>query len=69
MGLTALLQPPVTVRLIEPKPIQPTGWEVLLTSLGLTGVLVLIALLAGVVFAGILLRQIAIGITKRGAQV
>jgi hypothetical protein len=55
MGLTALLQPPVTVRIIEPKA-DPTGGlaDVLLTSLGLTGVLVIIALLAGAVFAGIL---------------
>ena len=53
MGLTALLQPPVTVRLIEPKNDPTNGLaEVLLTSLGLTGVLV--ALLAGAVFAGIL---------------
>ena len=55
MGLTALLQPPVTVRLIEPKNDPTNGLaDVLLTSLGLTGVLVLIALLAGAVFAGIL---------------
>jgi hypothetical protein len=55
MGLTALSQPPVTVRIIEP-PVDPTGGlgEVLLTSLGLTGVLVLVALAAGAVFAGIL---------------
>ena len=55
MGLTELLQPPVTVRLIEPKTDPTNGLgEVLLTSLGLTGVLVVIALLAGAVFAGIL---------------
>lgn len=55
MGLTALLQPPVTVRIIEPET-DPTGGlaDVLLTSLGLTGVLVVLALLAGAVFAGIL---------------
>jgi len=55
MGLTALLQPPVTVRIVEPKT-DPTGGlaDVLLTSLGLTGVLVVLALLAGAVFAGIL---------------
>jgi hypothetical protein len=55
MGLTALLQPPVTVRIIEPET-DPTGGlaGVLLTSLGLTGVLVVLALVAGAVFAGIL---------------
>jgi hypothetical protein len=55
MGLTALFQPPVTVRIVEPKS-DPTGGlaDVLLTSLGLTGVLVLIAIVAGAVFAGIL---------------
>jgi len=55
MGLTAFSQPPVTVRIIEP-PADPTGGlgEVLLTSLGLTGVMVLIALAAGAVLAGIL---------------
>jgi hypothetical protein len=56
MGLTALLlQPPVTVRIIEPKS-DPTGGlgDLLLRSLGLTGVLVLIAVLAGAVFAAIL---------------
>lgn len=55
MDLTALLQPPVTVRIIEPRA-DPTGGlaDVLLTSLGLTGVLVVLALLAGAVFAGIL---------------
>jgi hypothetical protein len=55
MGLTSLLQPPVTVRIIEPKT-DPTGGlaDLLLASLGLTGVLVILALLAGAVFAGIL---------------
>ena len=56
MGLSALfLQPPVTVRIIEPKS-DPTGGlgDLLLRSLGLTGVLLLIALLAGVAFAAIL---------------
>jgi uncharacterized protein involved in exopolysaccharide biosynthesis len=55
MGVTALFQPPVTVRIIEP-PVDPTNGlgDVLLASLGLTGVLVLIALAAGAVFAGIL---------------
>jgi hypothetical protein len=54
MDLSAL-QPPVTVRIIEPKA-DPTGGlaDVLLTSLGLTGVLVLIAIAAGAIFAGIL---------------
>jgi ABC-type phosphate transport system permease subunit len=55
MGVTALLQPPVTVRIIAP-PEDPTGGlgDVLLGSLGLTGVMVLIAVAAGALFAGIL---------------
>jgi ABC-type phosphate transport system permease subunit len=55
MGLTAFSQPPVTVRIIAP-PEDPTGGlgDVLLGSLGLTGVMVLIAVAAGVIFAGIL---------------
>jgi hypothetical protein len=55
MGVTALFQPPVTVRIIEP-PVDPTNGlgDVLLASLGLTGVLILVALAAGAVFAGIL---------------
>jgi hypothetical protein len=53
--VTAFLQPPVTVRIIEP-PADPTNGlaDVLLGSLGLTGVLILIALAAGAIFAGIL---------------
>ena len=55
MGLTALSQPPVTVRIIAP-PEDPTGGlgDVLLGSLGLTGVMVLVALAAGAIFAGVL---------------
>ena len=55
MGVTALFQPPVTVRIIAP-PVDPTGGlgDVLLSSLGLTGVMVLIAFAAGAVFAGVL---------------
>lgn len=55
MGLTALLQPPVEVRIIPPET-DPTGGlgDVLLTSLGLTGAMVLIAIAAGALFAGIL---------------
>ena len=55
MGLIALLQPPVEVRLIPPES-DPTGGlgDVLLRSLGLTGVMVVIAIAAGAVFAGIL---------------
>jgi hypothetical protein len=54
MGLAALFQPPVTVRIIEPNT-DPTGLgDVLLRSLGLTGVLALLALVAGVVFAAVL---------------
>ena len=55
MGVTAFSQPPVTVRIIAP-PEDPTGGlgDVLLSSLGLTGVMVLVALAAGAIFAGIL---------------
>ena len=54
MGLAGLFQPPVTVRIIEPNS-DPTGLgDVLLRSLGLTGVLALLALVAGVVFAAVL---------------
>jgi len=54
MGLTGLFQPPITVRIIEPDK-DPTGLaDVLLRSLGLTGVLALIAVLAGVVLAAVL---------------
>jgi len=54
MGLTALFQPPVTVRIIQPDT-DPTGLaDVLLGSLGLTGVLALIAVLAGVLLAAVL---------------
>ena len=55
MGLTAFSQPPVTVRIIAP-PEDPTGGlgDVLLGSLGLTGVMVLVALAAGAIFAGVL---------------
>ena len=55
MGLIALQQPPVTVRIIEPAS-DPTGGlgDLLLRSLGLTGVLLLIAVAAGVIFAAVL---------------
>ncbi len=55
MGLAAFLQrEPVTVRIIEPRG-DPTGLaDVLLRSLGLTGVLALIAVVAGVVLAAVL---------------
>jgi hypothetical protein len=54
MGLAGLFQPPVTVRIIEPNS-DPTGLaDVLLRSLGLTGVLALVALVAGIVFAAVL---------------
>jgi hypothetical protein len=54
MGVIAALQDPVTVRLIPPS--DPTNGlgDLLLRSLGLTGALLVIALLAGAVFAGIL---------------
>ena len=54
MGLAPFFQSPVTVRIIPPDS-DPTGLgDVLLRSLGLTGVLALIAVLAGVVFAAVL---------------
>jgi hypothetical protein len=55
MDLIALLQPPVEVRLVPPDS-DPTGGlgRVLLRSLGLTGVMLLIAVAAGAVFAAIL---------------
>jgi hypothetical protein len=54
MGLVALFQPPVTVRIIEPNR-DPTGLaDVLIGSLGLTGVLVVIAIVAGVLLAAVL---------------
>ena len=54
MGLAALFQAPITVRIIEPNR-DPTGLaDVLIGSLGLTGVLALIAVVAGVLFAAVL---------------
>ncbi len=47
-------QSPVIVRIVEP-PHDPTGLtEVLVGSLGLTGAIVLLAIVLGVIFAGIL---------------
>jgi hypothetical protein len=47
-------QPPIIVKVVEPSG-DPTGIaDVLLGALGLTGVLVLVAVLAAVVFAGLL---------------
>ena len=54
MGLAGFFQPPVTVRIIDPNT-DPTGLgDVLLRSLGLTGVLTLLAVVAGVVLAAVL---------------
>ena len=54
VGLAALVQPPITVRIIEPHT-DPTGLaDVLIGSLGLTGVFVLIALVAGVLMAAVM---------------
>ncbi len=54
MGVAALLQKPIIVRIVEPNS-DPTGLaDVLLRSLGLTGVLALVALVAGVVLAAVL---------------
>jgi hypothetical protein len=54
MGLITALQEPVTVRLIPPDSDVTGLGDLLLRSLGLTGVLMLIAIAAGAVFAGIL---------------
>jgi MFS superfamily sulfate permease-like transporter len=52
MGLA--LQSQIVVKLVDPNK-HPTGLaDVLLTSLGLTGVMVLIAVVAGIVMAGLL---------------
>jgi hypothetical protein len=54
MDLAALFQEPVTVRIVESNK-DPTGLaDVLIRSLGLTGVLALIAVAAGVLFAAVL---------------
>jgi hypothetical protein len=54
MALAALLQQPIIVRIVEPNK-DPTGLaDVLIRSLGLTGVLALVALVAGVVLAAVL---------------
>lgn len=46
------LQSPIVVKLVDK---DPTGLgDVLLTSLGLTGVLVLVAVIAGLIMAGVL---------------
>jgi len=46
---------PIIVKIVEPPNPDPTGLaEVLITSLGLIGVLVLIAVLFGVVTAGLM---------------
>lgn len=53
----ALQQPsePVVVKIVEPEQSELTGLaNVLLGSLGLTGVLVLLSILAAFVFAGVL---------------
>ena len=49
-----LQQNPIIVKLIEP-PHDPTGLaDVLIGSLGLTGAIVLLALVTGAIFAGVL---------------
>jgi hypothetical protein len=46
--------PPIIVKIIEP-PSDPTGLaDVLIGAIGLTGVIVLLAFLAGIVTAGLL---------------
>ena len=49
------LQQPVMVRVIEPPIESTTAADVLIGALGLTGVLILSALLLGAVFGGILI--------------
>jgi hypothetical protein len=52
MGLIALAQ--ITVRIADPHDTQAGLADVLLKSLGLTGVMVLVAIVAGAIMAGIL---------------
>ena len=54
--LTSAQSPPIIVKLIEPPPKDPTEGlaDVLLGSLGIAGVLALLAVLLGVVMAGVL---------------
>ena len=53
-GMGVALQSPIIVKLVDPNK-DPTGLaDVLLTSLGLTGVMVLVAVVAGLLMAGLL---------------
>jgi len=52
MGLIALAQ--ITVRIADPHQETAGLADVLLTSLGLTGVMVLVAVVAGAIMAGVL---------------
>jgi hypothetical protein len=55
MGLTAVLslqQSPIIVKLVDPKD-EPLA-DVLMKSLGLTGVMVVVAIVAGLIMAGVL---------------
>ena len=47
-----LLQKPIIVRIVEPK--EKSLYDVLFGALGVTGVMVLISILAAVVFAAVL---------------
>ncbi len=49
-----MLQSPIIVKIIEP-PKDPTGIaDVLIGSIGLTGAILVLAMLVGVIFAGVL---------------
>ena len=54
--LTSAQAPPIIVKLIEPPPKDPTDAlaDLLLGSLGIAGVLALLAVLLGVLMAGVL---------------
>ena len=53
-SLHAFQKPPIIVRLIDP-PKDPTGLaDVLVGALGLTGVILLIAVILGIVLAGVM---------------
>jgi len=53
--ISALQSDPIIVKIVEPSNTDPTGLaDVLITTLGLIGVLILVAALFGVVTAGLM---------------
>jgi hypothetical protein len=50
----ALQQSPIVVKLVDPRKDDTPLADVLLKSLGLTGVMVLVAVVAGLIMAGVL---------------